>query len=575
AGAGGARRPLGARAPGGGDRAPARPHAAGPGGRGRPGGRERVPPRAGRRGAGPHGRRGRPAGRRARDVHGRDALRRPGVRAAGADRGTGRCRGPGGRPGGVPRHARAGLRLREARAGGRVRELSRRPRLPAPAADARARRPRGREPGRCAARRAPGVLRPARVRPDAHVRPGLPAGRRAGRRARDRRAARHDHRDPAGLGGHGRGERQPAPGEDLAVTSGALDPVLLEVIRNRLEAIADEMELTLLRSAASPIVKEGLDASAALFNVRGETIAQAAAIPIHLGCLELAAKRLVRAFPPDTMAEGDAFLLNDPYDGGTHLPDITLAAPIFAAGRPVALACTMCHHQDVGGRTPGSVPTDATELFQEGLIIPPTRLFRQGVLDENLFGVLRRNVRIPEVFTGDLMAQVAAGRLGGVRLGELFGRYGTAEVLAYVETLLDRAETLTRRGIAAIPDGTYAFQDWLDDDGIDRDRPVRIAVAVTVRGSTMTFDFTGTSPQVRGPFNAVPASTLSAAYYAVRAISDPAIPGNGGCFRALDVVLPPGSLVNPRPPAPVSCRTATIKRIADTILGALARALPE
>jgi N-methylhydantoinase B len=359
------------------------------------------------------------------------------------------------------------------------------------------------------------------------------------------------------------------------VTSGALDPVLLEVIRNRLEAIADEMELTLLRSAASPIVKEGLDASAALFNVRGETIAQAAAIPIHLGCLELAAKRLVRAFPPDTMAEGDAFLLNDPYDGGTHLPDITLAAPIFAAGRPVALACTMCHHQDVGGRTPGSVPTDATELFQEGLIIPPTRLFRQGVLDENLFGVLRRNVRIPEVFTGDLMAQVAAGRLGGVRLGELFGRYGTAEVLAYVETLLDRAETLTRLGIEAIPDGTYAFQDWLDDDGIDRDRPVRIAVAVTVRGSTMTFDFTGTSPQVRGPFNAVPASTLSAAYYAVRAISDPAIPGNGGCFRALDVVLPPGSLVNPRPPAPVSCRTATIKRIADTILGALARALPE
>src|SRR5581483_4803559 len=209
---------------------------------------------------------------------------------------------------------------------------------------------------------------------------------------------------------------------------------------------------------------EGLDASAALFNVRGETIAQAAAIPIHLGCLELAAKRLVRAFPPDTMAEGDAFLLNDPYDGGTHLPDITLAIPIFAAGRPVALACTMCHHQDVGGRTPGSVPTDATELFQEGLIIPPTRLFRQGVLDENRFGVLRRNVRIPEVFAGDLMAQVAAGRLGGVRLGELFGRYGTAEVLAYVETLLDRAETLTRLGIEAIPDGTYAFQDWLDDD---------------------------------------------------------------------------------------------------------------
>jgi N-methylhydantoinase B len=359
----------------------------------------------------------------------------------------------------------------------------------------------------------------------------------------------------------------------MTTTKRQIDPILLEVIRNRLEAIADEMELTLLKSAASPIVKEGLDASAALFNVRGETIAQAAAIPIHLGCLELAAKRLVQAFPPETLAEGDAFLLNDPYDGGTHLPDITLAVPVFAGGRPVALACTMCHHQDVGGRTPGSVPTDATELYQEGLIIPPTRLFRGGVLDENLFGLLRRNVRIPEVFTGDLMAQVAAGRLGGIRLNELFARYGTDAVLAYVEELLERAETLTRRGIEAIPDGTYAFTDWLDNDGID-DRPVEIRVAVTVRGSAMTFDFTGTSPQVRGPFNAVPASTLSAVYYAVRAISDPSVPNNGGCFRALDVVLPEGSLVNPRPPAPVSCRTATIKRIADTILGALVRALP-
>ncbi|HEX2480738.1 MAG TPA: hydantoinase B/oxoprolinase family protein, partial [Methylomirabilota bacterium] len=329
---------------------------------------------------------------------------------------------------------------------------------------------------------------------------------------------------------------------------GCADPILLEVIRNRLETIADEMELTLLKSAASPIVKEGLDASAALFNVRGETIAQAAAIPIHLGCLELAARRIVEAFPPETMAEGDAFLLNDPYDGGTHLPDITLAVPVVSDGRVVALACTMCHHQDVGGRTPGSVPTDATELYQEGLIIPPTCLYRGGVLDTNLLALLRRNVRIPEVFTGDLMAQVAAGRLGGIRLNELFGRYGTDTVLGYVEELLERAEILTRRGIEAIPDGTYAFADWLDNDGIG-DRPVRIAVAVTVHGSAMTFDFTGTSAQVRGPFNAVPASTLSAVYYAVRAISDPTVPNNGGCFRAVDAVLPPGSLVNPRPPA--------------------------
>jgi N-methylhydantoinase B len=321
------------------------------------------------------------------------------------------------------------------------------------------------------------------------------------------------------------------------------DPVLLEVLRNRLDAIADEMELTLLKSAASPIVKEGLDASAALFNIRGETIAQAAAIPIHLGALQCAAQRIVRAFPPGRMQDGDAFLLNDPYDGGTHLPDITLAVPVFAAGRAVALACTMCHHQDVGGRTPGSVPTDATELFQEGVIIPPTQLFR-------------------------------AGRLGGIRLCETFAAHGADRVLACIEELLTRAETLTRREIEAIPDGEYRFEDYLDNDGVDLGRRVKIAVTVRVRGSSMTFDFTGTDAQVRGPFNSVPASTLSAVYYAVRAISDPSVPNNGGCFRSVDVVLPEGTVVNPRPPAPVSCRTATIKRIADTILGALVRALP-
>ena len=244
-----------------------------------------------------------------------------------------------------------------------------------------------------------------------------------------------------------------------------IDPVVLEVLRNRLDTIADEMELTLLRSAASPIVKEGLDASAALFSVGGETIAQAAAIPIHLGALEFAAKRLVQAFAPEHMKEGDVFLLNDPYDGGTHLPDITVAVPVMADGRAVAFSCTMCHHQDVGGRTPGSVPTDATELYQEGLIIPPTQLFRAGILDENLFALLRRNVRIPEVFTGDLMAQVAAGRLGGTRLGELFTRYGTEVVLGYIGELFARAETLTRRQIEAIPDCTYTLNPRVTDEG--------------------------------------------------------------------------------------------------------------
>src|SRR5438034_112356 len=268
-----------------------------------------------------------------------------------------------------------------------------------------------------------------------------------------------------------------------------IDPILLEVLRNRLDAIADEMELTLLKSAASPIVKEGLDASAALFNTRGETIAQAAAIPIHLGALQFAAQRLVRAFPPERMRDGDAFLLNDPYDGGTHLPDITLAVPVFADGRAVALACTMCHHQDVGGRTPGSVPTDATELYQEGVIIPPTQLFRAGELDENLFRLLTRNVRLPEVFTGDLMAQVAAGRLGGVRLRELFAAHGAPTVVAYIEELLSRAERLTRAQIEAIPDGDYAFEGAL---------PGKMPAASS--GTLLVMAFGGRDPETDRPF---------------------------------------------------------------------------
>jgi N-methylhydantoinase B len=355
---------------------------------------------------------------------------------------------------------------------------------------------------------------------------------------------------------------------------GFADPVLLEVLRNRLDAIADEMEITILRSAYSPIVKEGLDASSALFDARGETIAQGTGIPIHLGSLVFAVKRILEVFPADTMREGDAFLLNDPYDGGTHLPDWVVVVPIVWDGRTVALATTMCHHQDVGGKTPGSIPTDATEIYQEGLIIPPCRLMRGGEPDATILAFIRRNVRIPDVVVGDLMAQIAAGHLGAARMVELFTRHGADTVLAAVAELFQRAETLTRRQIAAIPDGTYRFADTLDNDGIDLDRRVEIRVAVTVRGSDLIFDFTGTSPQVRGPFNSVPSSTLSAIYYVIRAITDPDIPNNAGCFRPISVVLPEGSLVNPRPPAPVSGRTATIKRIADTLLGAFVRALP-
>jgi N-methylhydantoinase B len=353
-----------------------------------------------------------------------------------------------------------------------------------------------------------------------------------------------------------------------------IDPVTLEVVRNRLAVIAEEMEHILLRSSYSPIVKEGLDASAALFTRTGETLAQAVAIPIHLGTLVPGVRRILQEFPVEEMHPDDVYLMNDPYDGGTHLPDVIMAAPIVVRGTPVGLAATMTHHQEMGGKTAGSVPTDATEIFQEGIIIPPLRFIERGAPNATLHRLLARNLRIPDVVFGDLRAQVAAGRSGCRRVQALVEEFGVEPSLAAFETLLDNAERLTRQHLAAIPDGRYTFTDYLDDDGVELGRPLQITAAVTVQGDRVHVDFTGTSPQARGPLNAVPSSTLAGVYYVIKAVTDPAIPDNGGCYRAIDVSLPEGSLVNPRWPAPVNARTATIKRIADVLFGALHQALP-
>jgi N-methylhydantoinase B len=359
------------------------------------------------------------------------------------------------------------------------------------------------------------------------------------------------------------------------VTAGRFDPVTLEVVRNRLDMIAEEMQLTLLRSSCSPIVKEGLDASASLFTVDGVTLAQACAIPIHLATLIPAVAEIRRRFPPETMREGDIFILNDPYAGGTHLPDIALIVPVFAAGRLIALAATMTHHQDVGGLAAGSVPTNATEIYQEGLRLPAVAWARGGIFDETLTAVLRANVRIPDVFIGDLHAQVAACRVGAIRLAEAAARHGDTTLLAAFALLIERSEAMTRAALRAMPEGTWTAEDWLDNDGIALDTPLRIAVSATVRGGAIHFDLTGSSPQARGPVNAVPSGSLAAACFAVRAVTDPQIPNNGGCFRPITLTLPEGSIVNPRLPAPVNARSATIKRITGCMLAALAGAVPE
>ncbi len=354
-----------------------------------------------------------------------------------------------------------------------------------------------------------------------------------------------------------------------------LDPITLEVVRNKLEGIANEMQTTLLRSSFSPIVKEGLDASASLFSMTGETLAQATAIPIHLATLIPIVSKLIETFPPEAMKEGDVYILNDPYLGGTHLPDIAIVMPVFHDERPIAYSATMTHHQDVGGMAPGSIPTDATEIFQEGLRIPPLKLRDGQCFNETLISMLRQNVRIPDTVMGDLNAQVAACNVGFRRLVELAGTYGEDTLAAIFRELLDRSAHLTRRALLSVPEGVYPYEDFLDNDGIDLDQRIRIAVTVTIKNGRMTCDFTRSSPQVRGPFNCVPSGSHAAACFAVRAITDPDIPTNGGCFRPIDLMLPEGSIVNPEEPAPVCSRTATIKRVTGCILGALKNALPD
>jgi N-methylhydantoinase B len=355
----------------------------------------------------------------------------------------------------------------------------------------------------------------------------------------------------------------------------ALDPITVEVVRNKLDGIANEMELTLLKSSFSPIVKEGLDASASLFTLQGETLAQAVAIPIHLATLIPCVARVLAEFSIEGMHEGDIYCMNDPYLGGTHLPDIAVIMPVFTHGRLLAFAATMTHHQDVGGMAPGSVPTNATEVFQEGIRLPVLKLRDAGRFNDTLLKILRRNVRIPDTFEGDLMAQVAACTVGARRLTALAEIYGDNHLAAIFAELLDRSEAMTRNALRAIPPGTYRAVDFLDNDGIELERRIRIEVAVTVDDGAMSIDFAGSSAQVRGPFNVVPSGSLAAACYVVRAITDPTIPTNGGCFRPITLHLPEGSIVNPQEPAPVNARTATIKRVSGTILAAFAQAVPD
>jgi len=355
-----------------------------------------------------------------------------------------------------------------------------------------------------------------------------------------------------------------------------VNPISLEVFRSALTAIAEEMGAVLTRSSYSPNIKERRDFSCALFDQQGRLVAQAAHIPVHLGSMPDSVASALNTF--DRFSPGDIIALNDPYLGGTHLPDITVIAPIHvqAGGQQhlAGFAANRAHHADVGGMSPGSMPL-ATEIYQEGIIIPPIKLWEAGQLNQVALDLILRNVRTPQERRGDLAAQIAANRTAIRRMQELIDRWSLSATEEHIDALIIYAERITRATLQAIPDGCYEFTDYLDNDGIS-DEPVAIAARVTVRGDTLTVDFTGSALQTRGNVNTVAAVAKSATYYVVRCLMPDDAPMNHGTFAPVTVIAPEGTVVNARPPAAVAQgNVETSQRITDVVLGALASALPE
>ncbi len=354
--------------------------------------------------------------------------------------------------------------------------------------------------------------------------------------------------------------------------TGSFDPILLEVYKHLLSSIAEEMGVALCRTGCSPNIKERRDFSCAVFDARGEMAAQAAHIAVHLGSMPLSVKSAIESVP---MEPGDVVVLNDPFHGGTHLPDLTMISPVFAPGgrAPLFYVANRAHHADLGGVSPGSLPL-STEILQEGLRIPPVKITAGGKMQGGVLALILANVRTPWEREGDLAAQLAANRIGERRLLEVCARRGAGEVLRYMEELAAYAERMTRAAIAGIPDGEYRFEDQLDDDGIVAG-PVRISVTVTVRGDQAVIDFSDSAPQVRGSVNAVYAVTLSAVYYVFRSLVGGDVPSNAGIVRPLRVVTRAGTVVDARHPAAVAAgNVETSQRIVDALLGALAQAVP-
>ncbi len=352
------------------------------------------------------------------------------------------------------------------------------------------------------------------------------------------------------------------------------DPFGFELFKNALSAIADEMAVTIIRTTYSSVLKNNMDFSTALGDGNGRLIAQGLTLPLHLGSMPDAFLSVLRHFDGD-IEPGDIFVLNDPFDGGTHLPDIFLLKPIFIGAKRIAFAAACCHHTDVGGRVAGSNASDSTEIYQEGLRIPPLKLYQRGVPNHTLFSLIETNVRVPSLVMGDLRAQISACEVAEQQFLTLVGRHGVALSGDYIERVLNNAEQLTRAALQELPDGVFSFEDWIDDDGVDYGKPIRLFVTLTKKGDHLKADWSGSSPQVKGAINNTLSFTKAATFCCIRSVLPPNIPNNDGVFRAIEVTAPEGSIANMVLPGACAARGLTGFRMVDCCFGALAQMVPD
>ena len=354
-----------------------------------------------------------------------------------------------------------------------------------------------------------------------------------------------------------------------------LGPIEIEVIRNALTAAAAEMDITIWRTSRSTTVRELLDYSTAVFDAQGNNVAQSARIPQHLNSMGAALRTLLDRFV-DAAAWGadDVVITNDPYCGGQHLNDVLAFKPVEHDGRRIGYVGTLCHHIDMGGMAPGSYAATATEVFQEGLRIPPLKIIEGGVLNKAIWAMIGQNVRKPALMLGDLQSQLASLEVGAASVMRLATRYGADALLEATARILDMSETAMRAAIRAMPDGRYEFEDFLDDDGVTGE-PVRLHAVLTVAGDAITVDLTGCADQQRGPINCTPAMSNCAVYYSIIAATDGAMPANAGCYRPVTIIHREGSVTSCRAPASVAHRVAVSHRLANVMFGCLHQALPD